>query len=58
MSTEATRAAQQQRLLDAGLSVATAARYRDIDSIDDARSAGRNASHSRFATTLRQEGAA
>lgn len=58
MSTKQTGAAQVQRLRAAGLSVAMAAPYRDIDDIDDARQASVICTQSRFVAVLRRAGAA
>jgi uncharacterized protein len=57
MSTGITGTAQLLRLTDAGLTVGFAARYRDIDTIDDAMAASRSLRHSRFAVALREAGA-
>ena len=58
MSTSLTGTAQLLRLWEAGLTVGFAAPYRDIDTIEDARAAGRTLPHSRFAVSLQQAGAA
>lgn len=58
MSADNTAAVQMQRLRTAGLSVALACSYRDIDTIDDARAAARGREHLRFARALAREGVA
>jgi rSAM/selenodomain-associated transferase 1 len=58
MSSDDTAAVQLGRLRSAGLSVALARVYRDIDTVDDARAAIRGRQHFRFARTLAREGVA
>ena len=55
MSTAATGSAQLSRLRAAGLSVALAPCYRDIDTIEDALAAGMVAPSRRFALSLQHE---